>query len=121
MPESEVEEAALEILSELDYDYLYGLEISPETGGAEREDFGTVILPSRPQAAVDKLNPGIPAGAREEAIKSMLREESQDPVHNNRSFHNMLVNGVDVEYQGQDGETVYDKVWLIDFWEPAEN
>ncbi|AKB48563.1 Type I restriction-modification system, restriction subunit R [Methanosarcina sp. Kolksee] len=51
----------------------------------------------------------------------MLREESQDLVHNNRSFHNMLVNGVDVEYQGQDGETVYDKVWLIDFAKPAEN
>jgi type I restriction enzyme R subunit len=33
----------------------------------------------------------------------------------------MLVNGVDVEYQGQDGETVYDKVWLFDFAEPLEN
>jgi type I restriction enzyme R subunit len=33
----------------------------------------------------------------------------------------MIVNGVDVEYQGQDGEAVYDKVWLIDFSEPAEN
>lgn len=33
----------------------------------------------------------------------------------------MLVNGVDVEYQGQDGETVYDKVWLFNFAEPAEN
>lgn len=51
----------------------------------------------------------------------MPREESQDLVHNNRSFHNMLVNEVDVEYQGQDGETVYDKVWLFDFEEPAEN
>lgn len=89
--------------------------------GAEREDFGTVILPSRLQAAVDKLNLGIPARAREKAIKKVLREESQDPVHNNLSFHNMIVNGVDVEYQGQDGEAVYDKVWLIDFSEPAEN
>ena len=75
--------------------------------GAERNDFGTVILPRRLRAAVDKLNPGIPAGAREEAIKKVLRDESQDLVHNNRSFHNMLVNGVDVEYQDQDGETVY--------------
>ena len=33
----------------------------------------------------------------------------------------MLVNGVDVEYQGQDGETIYDKVWLFDFAEPGEN
>jgi type I restriction enzyme, R subunit len=33
----------------------------------------------------------------------------------------MLVNGVDVEFQGQNGETVYDKVWLFDFEEPLEN
>ncbi|MDY0130220.1 MAG: type I restriction endonuclease, partial [Methanosarcina vacuolata] len=121
IPESEVEDAALEILSEISYDYLYGPDIAPETDGAERNDFGTVILPRRLRDAVDKLNPGIPAGAREDAIKKVLREESQDLVHNNRSFHNMLVNGVDVEYQGQDGETVYDKVWLIDFAKPAEN
>jgi len=61
------------------------------------------------------------AGAREEAVKKVLRAESQDLVHNNRAFHNMLVNGVDVEYRGQDGETVYDKVWLFDFAKPAEN
>jgi len=112
---------ALEILSELGYDYLYGPDIAPETEDAGRDDFGTVILPRRLRAAVDILNPGIPAGAREEAIKKVLRSESQDLVHNNRSFHNMLVNGVDVEYQGQDGETIYDKVWLFDFSEPAEN
>ncbi|WP_331454387.1 type I restriction endonuclease [Methanosarcina thermophila] len=69
IPESEVEEAALEILSELGYDYLYGPDIAPETEDAEREDFGTVILPRRLRAAVDKLNPGVVAGAREEAVK----------------------------------------------------
>ncbi|WP_205793690.1 type I restriction endonuclease subunit R [Methanosarcina sp. MSH10X1] len=121
MPESEVEEAALDILSELGYGYLYGPDIAPGADGAGRENFGTVILPRRFRAAIDKLNPKIPAGAREEAIKKVLREESQDLVHNNRAFHNMLVNGVDVEYQGRDGETVYDKVWLFDFAEPAEN
>lgn len=119
--ESEVEAAALEILSELGYDYLYGPEIAPGTEDAEREEFGTVILPRRLRAAVDRLNPKIPAGAREEAIKKVLRAESQDLVHNNRAFHNMLINGIDLEYKGRDGETVYDKVWLFDFGEPLEN
>ena len=119
--ESEVEEAALEILSGLDYDYLYGPDIAPDAEDAEREDFGSVVLPFRLRAAVDSLNQNIPKEAREEAIKKVLRAESQDLVHNNRSFHKMLVNGVDVEYQGQDGETVYDKVWLFDFAKPEEN
>ncbi|MGB4280766.1 type I restriction endonuclease [Methanosarcina thermophila] len=57
------------MLSELGYDYLYGPDIAPETEDAEREDFGTVILPRRLRAAVDKLNPGVVAGAREEAVK----------------------------------------------------
>jgi type I restriction enzyme, R subunit len=68
------------------------------------------VLPFRLKAAVDSLNQNIPKEAREEAIKKVLRAESQDLVYNNCSFHKMLVNGVDVEYQGEDGETVYDKV-----------
>jgi type I restriction enzyme R subunit len=79
------------------------------------------VLPFRLRAAVDSLNEKIPKEAREEAIKKVLRAESQDLVYDNRSFHKMLVNGVDVEYQGQDGETVYDKVWLFDFAKPDEN
>ncbi|WP_269849431.1 hypothetical protein [Methanosarcina horonobensis] len=47
IPESEVEDAALKILSDLGYGHLYGPDIAPETEDAEREDFGTVILPRR--------------------------------------------------------------------------
>ncbi len=79
------------------------------------------MLPFRLRTAVDSLNKNIPKEAREEAIKKVLRAESQDLVYDNHSFHKMLVNGVDVEYQGQNGETVYDKVWLFDFAEPGEN
>jgi type I restriction enzyme R subunit len=35
-------------------------------------------------------------------------------VGNNRAFHKMLVDGVDVEYRA-DGRIVGDKVWLVDF------
>jgi len=42
--ESEVEEAALEILSGLDYDYLYRPDIAPDAEDAEREYFGSVVL-----------------------------------------------------------------------------
>lgn len=69
IPESEVEAAALEILSELGYDYLYGPDIAPDSEDAEREDFRSVVLPFCLREAVDRLNPGIPLEAREEAIK----------------------------------------------------
>ncbi|AKB28097.1 Type I restriction-modification system, restriction subunit R [Methanosarcina siciliae T4/M] len=69
IPESEVEAASLEILSELGYDYLYGPDIAPETEDAEREDFGIVILLRRLRTAVDRLNPKIPAGAKRRSNK----------------------------------------------------
>ncbi|MDK2892992.1 type I restriction endonuclease [Methanohalophilus sp.] len=122
IPESEVEEAALDILiSDLGYGYRYGPDIAPDMPDAEREGYGDVVLIGRLREAIDALNPNIPESARDEALKKVLREESQDLVHSNRAFHRMLVNGVDIEYQGVDGETVYDKIWLFDFDEPENN
>jgi len=115
IPESEVEEAALEILAELGYDYLYGPDIAPETPDSERGEYSDVILTRRLRSAISGINPHVPHSAREEALKKVIRAESQDLIHSNKSFHDMLVNGVDVEYRNDEGEIVYDKVWLFDF------
>jgi len=42
IPESEVEEAALEILTELGYDYLHGPDIAPDAPNAERNSYSDV-------------------------------------------------------------------------------
>lgn len=114
--ESEVEEAALDILvHDLGYGYRYGPDIAPGMPEQERAGFSDVVFEKRLQDAISTLNPDIPVQARVEALKKVIREESQDLVHSNRSFHNMLVNGVDVEYKKDSGQTTYDKVWLFDF------
>ena len=46
--------------------------------------------------------------------------ESPDLLINNKRFHIMLVNGVDVEYR-RDDRVLSDKVWLFDFLHPAKN
>ncbi len=119
--ESEVEEAALEILTELGYGYFYGPDIAPETPDSQRVTYSDVFLIERLRAAIATLNPHIPSPAREEALKKVVRTESQDLIHSNQVFHNMLVNGVDVEYRNNEGEVVYDKVWLFDFKEYSNN
>jgi type I restriction enzyme R subunit len=119
--ESEVEETALEILSDLGYEHRYGPEIAPRTPNAEREDFGMVVLPGRLREAIRLLNPDVPAEAREEVVKRVLRAETQDLVQSNLAFHSMLTDGIDIEYREENGETVYDKVWLFDFEEPEKN
>jgi len=118
--ESEVEQVALDILSELKYKVIYGPDIAPDGPKPERQSYADVILIGRLREAIDRFNPEIPAEAKEEAIRCILRTESQDLVINNHRFHKMLVDGVDVEYR-RDGRIVGDKVWLFDFDKINEN
>src|SRR5215217_2550996 len=50
-----------------------------------------------------------------------IRSESPSLVDNNRHFHQMLTEGVDVEYRVAEGRIAYDKVRLVDFDYPENN
>ncbi len=117
MTEKDVEDAALNILSELGYKILYGPDIAPAPDGIapERRSYSEVVLVDRLRDAIDKFNPDIPTEAKEEAVKKVLRAESPHLIVNNQSFHKMLVNGIDVEYRRKDRSIAGDKVWLFDF------
>lgn len=112
--ESTVEEAVLEWVVGLAYTVLYGPEIAPEEPAAERESFGEVLLLERLRDAIARINPKVPDEAQDEALRRVIRTETANLLENNRRFHRMLVDGIDVEYQA-DGRTVHDKVWLVDF------
>ena len=113
MNENYIEQAALEILRELKYTVLFGPDIGPE-GTRERERYQDVVLVGRLRAAVEKLNPELPETAREEVVRKVIRESSPDAILDNRQFHLMLVDGVDVEYRREDGELRTEKARLID-------
>jgi len=115
MTESEVEKVALEIISELGYKILYGPDIAPDGISPERKSYSDVVLVERLRDAVNRINLDIPGEAREEAIKKVLRTESQQLIINNQNFHKKLVEGVDIEYRRKDGSIANDKVWLFDF------
>jgi type I restriction enzyme R subunit len=118
--ESEVESVVLDILSELGYSIIYGPDIAPDGTKPERKDYSQVVLIERLKDAINKINSSIPPEAKEEAIKKVLRAESQNLVENNHSFHKMLVDGVNVEYK-KEGRIKGDKVWLFDFKNPENN
>jgi len=119
--ESEVEEAAIEILTELGYDYVFGPDISPDGLNPERKSYDEVVLVDRLRSSIDELNPKLPNEAKEDAIKKVLRETAPDHITTNEMFHDMLVNGIDVEYRNQEGQIVGTKIWLIDFNNPENN
>ena len=119
--ESHVEEAALDWLKELGYGIGHGPHMAPGEPAAERDSFGDVILVGRLRAAIDKFNPQIPADAREEALRKVLRVGSPSLNQTNRAFHLLLREGVPVEYKRPDGSIAGDHVRLIDFSNPAAN
>lgn len=112
--ESEIEQIALNILrDENGYVVLFGPDISE--GGQKEREYTDVVLSNRLRGAIDRINPSIPADAREEAFKKTLRTFSVSLLDNNEAFHRMLTEGVDVKFSIGEGKTKSDKVWLIDF------
>lgn len=115
--EDVVEQAFLDWVASLGWSVEHGPNISPpdaSTPGTERNTFREVVLRHRLAAAIARLNPAIPAGARDEALRRVVSPDVAGFVNVNRQMHRWLVDGVPVEYQ-KDGETRGDRVRLIDF------
>ena len=113
--ESTVEEAALSWFRELGYAIAHGPHLAPGEPSTERDSFADVILVGRLRDAIARLNPTIPAEAREDALRKVLRVGTPSLTQTNRAFHQMLRNGVQVEYARPDGSIAGDHVRLADF------
>ena len=120
MTESEVEDVCLGMLRELGYGVVYGPDIS-EGGLAEERKYSEVVLVGRVKNALRRINKSIPVGAIDEAVKKVLRTESQDLVVNNQLFHRLVTGGVNVEYKKADGSIKDEVVWLFDFQNIGNN
>jgi len=119
--ESVVEQAALAWLESLGYTILAGPEIAPGELGAERHDYGQVVLETRLRQALERLNPALPGSAIDEAFRKLVRPESPSLVANNHAFHQMLIEGVPVELEREGAPHGYQPVQVIDFESPENN
>jgi len=119
--ESIVEETTLSWLRELGYTTLFGPDIAPGEPASERDSYGDIVLKSRFHDALLRLNPHIPDEAIAEAIRKVLHPETPSLTGNNHAFHRMLVEGVEVEFQREDGTIAGDRVRLVDFEQPDAN
>jgi type I restriction enzyme R subunit len=118
--ESAIEAFAIELLEKQGYQYIYGPSIAPDSDTPERASFEEVILTERLKAAVARINPTVPADARDDAVKQITRLNSPELISNNEAFHRLLTEGIKVTYQ-KDGQSRGDLVWLVDFHEPENN
>ena len=119
--ESDVEETALDWFADLGYTILHGPDIAPDTPNVERSTYNKVILTRRLRDAVARLNPKIPPDAQEEAIRKVLHLDSSALIQNNHVFHQMLADGIEVEYRQTDGTIRGERARLVDFDTPENN
>ena len=120
MTEDQLEQETLAWLQDVGYTHRYGPDIAFDGSSPERADYREVVLPFRLREAINRLNPGIPVAAREDAIKQVTDLGIPSLLSANRAFHKLLVGGVPVQYQ-KDGETRGDFVRLIDWAHPEKN
>ncbi len=126
--ENILEETCLSWLAELGWGIVHGPDIAPETPASEREDYRQVILWGRLRETLLKINHGIPASALDEVVRRIESIGGPDALVNNRAFHRLLTEGVDVELPhcsadatNAIGGTRYRKIWLMDAAHPHNN
>ena len=122
---SNIKEETLELLAitwfeNLGYSKIFGPDIAPDSNTSERKDYSEVVLIERVRSAIERINQKISSDALEEAVRSVLLFDIASPIHQNKRCHQLLTNGVDIQYQTKDG-TKSDNIKLIDFDNPENN
>ncbi len=120
--ESDIEKTTLEYLQNLGYSILFGPDIASDGINPMRKSYGDVILYPKFVEAINRLNPGMPQEAKEDAINKIINifHTSPDMVDVNKLFHKYLLEGIDIEYR-KNNETIGDKVYIVDFNNPDNN
>ena len=120
LTESAIEDFAIKLLERQGYTYIHAPNIAPDSDTPERSSYADVFLSSRLERAIQRINPKLPANARQTALKEVQRINSPELLTNNETIHRLLTEGVPVSTQ-QDGDERGERVWLIDFTHPDNN
>ncbi len=124
-PDSEdaLETATIALFDELGYTHA---NLYHETYGNQashgRPSSSDVIFEPRLTAALERLNPDLPAEAVALAVEDLSRDRSAlNPVNANREVHDLLKNGVQVAWRNDEHEEVRERLRVIDWENPANN
>ncbi|HCZ9944224.1 TPA: type I restriction endonuclease subunit R [Staphylococcus aureus] len=119
--EDDLEQVALEWLQSLGYDYKKGNEISITGLASERKSDKDVVLHERLEKALRKINLDIHPRFIEKAIHELTLEKSPNLLENNLTFHEHLINGIEVEDYDDEGKSIVEIVKIVDFKHPQNN
>ena len=115
LTEADVEQTALAWLESLGWTIAHGPDIAPGTATEERADYGQAILEQRLRDALARLNPSLPTDALDDAFRKLTLPVGATLEARNRTFHQMLVDDVTVEYRAADGSIRGKQAQVINF------
>ncbi|GAB1256157.1 type I restriction endonuclease subunit R [Aurantivibrio plasticivorans] len=110
-----LETTCLAWFEQIGYKYLNGYDIAPDGASPERSDYRQIILSSRLLECLVRINPHIPVSTLEQVALQVAKPETPILIKNNKAFHQMLLEGVKVEYKDDSGEEKHDYARLVDF------
>ena len=121
LDENDVEQAALEYLRALGWRTARGADVSPGGAGALRERYEDAAHEGVLWDALARLNPDLPPDALRDALRRLTRPEGATLEARNRAFHDMLIEGVRVEYRDANGALRGAAARAVDFDDPDAN
>ena len=119
-----MEDAALDWFRELGYHVQGGPDMSPGSDSLHyplRASHADAVLTSAVRGSLRRLNADLPEEALDDALRRLTRPVGATLEARSRSFHRMLVDGVNVEYRDADGAVRGAQASVVDFDEPDAN
>ena len=116
--ESEWEDLAKEVLTELDWKPLNGEDIAP--GRDERDSWTDLPLPGRLLDALRRLNPGVPNEQLLQARAEIVAPQSNDAITENLRAHEWMTQGFRLTYTDELGAEQSPTLKVVSA-EPADN
>ncbi len=108
------EEYCLPWFESLGWETIKEIDIAPDSNKRERDNYNEILLKNTLKSSLIQINPQVPSETIDEVIVKLTKPESLDLIINNKEFHRLLLEGVDVKYKIDD-EVVEDILFLIDF------
>lgn len=119
--ESELELAALEWFEQIGYEVTTETDVSPDSDNPIRNSYGDVVLKNRLLSALEQNNSTLPQEVLVEAFRQITIPQHPGWLDNNRAFHRMVIEGVDVQVRQPDGSFKTEKVSVFNKENPEAN
>ena len=110
--EADYENSIIELFQSMGYTYLYGPDVE--------RDFTNPLYEPELVGALNRINPGMPADAINDALFKLKNFENAELVQKNELFIDYLQHGVEVRYTLK-GEERSGLVYLVDYNNPSNN